>query len=317
MSTPDAPHKQKKKKSRAGTVLSRIITVIAVLVLLVAGGFCIKYFVEIYQTKNQVEDLAQQVQSSTDAYPQEPADVQPKYRALYTENNDLVGWITVPNTTINHPVLKTSDNDFYLRHDFYKAYLRRGSIYMDYRNHFDTFDKNTILYGHNYLDSTMFSDLEKYKDLEFYQTAPVIEYNSIYRDYKWKVFAVFLTTASPELDNGYVFNYIYPFMTEENFAEFLVEVGKRSLYHTGVEVLPTDKILTLSTCTRDMDITRTQENARCVIMARMVRDGEDETVDVSLATVNPNPKYPQLWYDKHKTTNPYINDEKWYPKGVE
>lgn len=307
---------KRKKGSRSGRTVNRIITVLAVLVLLVAGGICVKYFHDVYENKQAAEQIAELTLAPSEGYPDEPAEVQPKYRAAYTENNDLVGWITVPNTTVNHPVVRGEDNDFYLKHDFYKNYLPRGTIYMDYRNSFDPFDKNTILYGHNNLDSTMFSDLEKYKDIEFYKTAPVIEFNTIYRDYKWKVFAVFLTTASPELDNGYVFNYIYPFMTDENFSEFIVEVSKRSLYHTDVEVLPTDKILTLSTCTRDMDLSaRKQEDARCVIMARLVRDGESEEVDVSAATVNTSPKYPQLWYDKFELANPYINDEKWYPRG--
>lgn len=306
---------RQKKHSKLSRTANIVITVIAVLVLVVAGAFCIKYFVEFYQSKNQNDALAALVTESEETYPAEPAFVQPKYRSLYNENNDFVGWITVPNTAINHPVVQGEDNSYYLRRDFYKQYLRRGTIFMDYRNDPENLNVNTILYGHNYLDSTMFSDLEKYKDIEFYKTAPVIEFNTIYGDYKWKVFAVFLTTASPELDNGYVFNYIYPFMTESSTEEFIAEVAKRSLYDTGVDVLPTDKILTLSTCTRDMDITRKQEDARCVVMARLVRAGESETVDTSKATVNPEPKYPQLWYDKFGLENPYRNDEKWYPRG--
>ncbi|HIU36358.1 MAG TPA: class B sortase [Candidatus Fimenecus excrementigallinarum] len=306
---------RQKKHSKLSRTANIVITVIAVLVLVVAGAFCIKYFVEFYQSKNQNDALAALVTESEETYPAEPAFVQPKYRSLYNENNDFVGWITVPNTAINHPVVQGEDNSYYLRRDFYKQYLRRGTIFMDYRNDPENLNVNTILYGHNYLDSTMFSDLEKYKDIEFYKTAPVIEFNTIYGDYKWKVFAVFLTTASPELDNDYVFNYIYPFMTESSTEEFIAEVAKRSLYDTGVDVLPTDKILTLSTCTRDMDITRKQEDARCVVMARLVRAGESETVDTSKATVNPEPKYPQLWYDKFGLENPYRNDEKWYPRG--
>lgn len=306
---------RQKKHSKLSRTANIVITVISVLVLVVAGAFCIKYFVEFYQSKNQNDALAALVTESEETYPAEPAFVQPKYRSLYNENNDFVGWITVPNTAINHPVVQGEDNSYYLRRDFYKQYLRRGTVFMDYRNDPENLNVNTILYGHNYLDSTMFSDLEKYKDIEFYKTAPVIEFNTIYGDYKWKVFAVFLTTASPELDNGYVFNYIYPFMTESSTEEFIAEVAKRSLYDTGVDVLPTDKILTLSTCTRDMDITRKQEDARCVVMARLVRAGESETVDTSKATVNPEPKYPQLWYDKFGLENPYRNDEKWYPRG--
>ena len=307
----------KKKEKKLGRAVNRLITLVAVLVLLVSGTICVKHFKEIYDSKKQAENIVELTSAPEgQSYPAEPAEVQPQYRAAYNENNDLVGWIVVPNTTIDQPVVQAENNDYYMRRDFYKAYFQRGSVFMDYRNHIDTFDKNTILYGHNYLDSTMFSDLEKYKDIEFYKTAPVIEFNTIYKNYKWKVFAVFLTTASPELDNGYVFNYIYPFMRDDNFAEFVAEVDKRSLYHTDVEVLPTDKILTLQTCSRDLDLSaRKQEDVRCIVMARLVREGESEMVDVSKATVNEKPKYPQLYYDKYKLQNPYINDEKWYPQG--
>ena len=194
---PDAPpQKPPQKKRKKGGVFNRIITVLAVLVLLVSGGICVKYFKEVYDSKKQAESLAAlTTQPEAETYPAEPAEVQPQYRAAYNENNDLVGWIVIPNTTINQPVVQATDNDYYMRRNFYKEYERRGSVFMDYRNSIDTFNKNTIIYGHNYLDSTMFSDLENYKDIEFYKTAPVIEFNTIYQNYKWKVFAVFLTTG--------------------------------------------------------------------------------------------------------------------------
>lgn len=213
-----------------------------------------------------------------------------------------------------------SDNNYYLRRSFYGSYERRGTPFVDYRNTITDgeFDTNTIIYGHNYLDSTMFSDVEKYKDIEFWKENPVIEFNTIYHDYKWKVIAVFLTNADEKDDNGYVFNYIYPFMSGENYAEYFDEIASRSLYSTGIDVNTDDKILTLSTCTRDMDIStrRGETNARCVLVARLIRDGESEEVDTSLATVNENPRYPQIWYDKYKKANPYKNAERWYPKGV-
>jgi sortase B len=107
-------------------------------------------------------------------------------------------------------------------------------------------------------------------------------------------------------------------MSGENYAEYFDEIASRSLYSTGIDVNTDDKILTLSTCTRDMDIStrRGETNARCVLVARLIRDGESEEVDTSLATVNGNPRYPQIWYDKYKKANPYKNAERWYPKGV-
>lgn len=312
----------KKEKSKFSKTIYWILLILLLVIAIVSGALFLKSYMDKRKNVNDTEALADLVEdeSGSIAYPSEPADVLPQYRSVYQINNDLVGWIKVPNTSVNHPVAQTSDNKFYLSRDFKtkKRPVRggRGTIFMDYRNDPKNLNKNTILYGHNALDGTMFSDLEKYKDMEFYKQSPVIEFNTIYKEYKWKVFAVFYGTAEPQLDNGYVFNFIYPFMTDSNFADYLEEVEKRSFYHTSVDVLPTDKILTLVTCTRDLDYVTKHDNVRLVVLARLVRDGESETVDVSQVTKNPNPKHPQLWYDKHKQENPYINDEKWYPKGV-
>ena len=86
------------------------------------------------------------------------------------------------------------------------------------------------------------------------------------------------------------------------------EIDRRKLYTTGVDIKPTDKILTLSTCLYEFD------NARFVVIARMVRDGESESVDTSLAKENPNPQYPQIWYDKKGVKNPFKDTPKWYAK---
>lgn len=314
---------QPKRKGRSAA--NKIIMFISVVVLIVAGSVCIKYTADIIKSRRAAEEIAG---LTNPALPMDEADygdvefpqgIQEKYKRAYAVNNELVGWIKVPGTAINHPVVHTGNNEYYLRRNFYKSYERRGTLFADYRNNItaDGFDANTIIYGHNYLDSTMFSDLENYKDIAFWKENPVIEFNTIYRDYKWKIIAVFLTNADEADNNGYVFNYIYPFMSGENYAEYFAEIEKRSLYTTGIDVDTSDKILTLSTCTRDMDVSRRREtNARCVVVARLVRDGESEMVDTSLAVQNESPMYPQIWYDKNGLSNPYRNAEKWYPKGV-
>ena len=316
----------KQPQSKLKKVLWWIAFVLLLLLLLVSATMFFFTFREKQSHEAEIEELAQIVQPTEDkaeaaepqTYPAEPADYLPQYRELSQINSDLVGWIRVPNTPINHPVAQGEDNGFYLHRDFktkkYKRYSR-GTIFMDYRNHVEALDTNTILYGHNNLDGTMFSELEQYKKLSFYKQTPLVYFDTVYATYTWKVFAVFYAVAEPELDNGYVFNYIYPTLENENFEAFLKEVRKRSLLAIPVEVDSTDKILTLSTCTRDLDLRRgEQKNARLVVMARLVRDGESQIVDVARATVQAQPKHPQLWYDKHKQENPYIQDEKWYPK---
>lgn len=236
-------------------------------------------------------------------------------------NPGFVGWIRVPNTNISLPVVKYSNNSYYLNHDFYKKYDYRGTVFMDYRNNPEKLDASTILYGHNCYDGTMFSDLEKYQDIEFYKSSPVIDFATVNGMEKWKVYAVFITNAKAEEDNGYIFNYIYPYMDGENFDGFINEVNKRRLYATDVDINDDDNMLVLSTCIRSLDIyskgTRTYKaDARLVVLARKVRTGESESVNTDAVTANPSPKYPQLWYDKNGTTNPYAGDEKWYPQEV-
>lgn len=239
-----------------------------------------------------------------------PQGMLPRYAGLYVANRDFAGWLTIEALGIDMPLVQGETNGDYLRTDFYGKPSRYGCCFFDYRNSIQALDRNTIVYGHNMgsSDLLMFGNLEKYSRIDGFKTAPVIECNTIYALMKWKVYAVFVTNALPSQDNGYLFNYIFPEMeNDEDFAGYIAQLDRRKLYTTGVDLLKSDRILTLSTCSYAFD------DARLVIVARLVRPGESEKVDTSLAAVNPSPKYPQLWYTKNGQKNPYQNDEKWYP----
>ncbi len=298
---------------------------ICIIIFLFSASLVIKHFVEINDNKKGYEDLSALVTNTTAENGDTEDDNVPDYSALIEQNRDFVGWIKVPNTEINHPVVQYVDNDYYLDHSFEKKYDYRGAIFMDYRNDPVNLDSNTIIYGHNAYDTTMFSELVQYEDIEFYKKAPVFEFNTVEGNYKWKIYGVFITNATASEDNGYIFNYIYPYMDGENFNGFIEEIDKRRLYTTDVDITDDDKMLILSTCVRTLDYRYKDENgknkyyranARLVVLARMVRDGESAEVNVDNAQVNKNPKYPQLWYDKKGLTNPYKNDEKWSPQEV-
>jgi hypothetical protein len=144
-----------------------------------------------------------------------------------------------------------------------------------------------------------------------------------------------ITNRLPKEDNGYVLNYIYPHNFEStNYSRYTEELNKRTLYYTGVYVKEGDKFLTLQTCVRNFDIKGNSKyphnytsggssyyraEGGIIIIARAVRPGEDPTVDTSKAYINENPKYPQIYYDKHGIKNPFINDYKnpYYPNRVE
>ena len=247
-----------------------------------------------------------------------PANIQEKYKSLYAQNQDFVGWLTVPGTSIDMPVYKCSNNSYYLKHDNYDTYTKYGTLFMDMNCDPVNLTKNTTIYGHNFDNKLIFDELHNYQDLEFFKQSPVIEFNTLYKDYKWKVIGAFHTNGESTGDKAgnknYLFYYIAAKFSDNSFVKYYEELQQRSYIHTGVDVQPSDKIITLSTCTYFFDRNGSLENARFVVVARLVREGESETVDTSLATLNDNVRYPQLYYDVFGGTNPWRNASKWVPE---
>ncbi len=235
-----------------------------------------------------------------------PEGMMAKYAYLYAINQDLVGWIKIPNSLIDVQVVQAEDNATYLKQDFYGNYSRYGCPCMDYRNDPKYLNKNTILYGHHMSDGLVFADLKKYKEIEGFQASPVIEFDTLYRSYRFKVYAAFITNSKEADDNGYIFNYtVTDFGSNDKFMEYIAAVDERKLYSTGVDIQPDDKIITLQTCTYEFS------DARLVVVGRMLRENEGSSIDTSLAVANENPRYPQAWYDKNGKTNPYADAPKW------
>jgi sortase B len=209
-------------------------------------------------------------------------------------------------------VLKAENNEKYERANFYLQSDHRGSIWMDYRNALgrsaSSLSKVTILYGHHLTtDECIFAQLENYLDVEYYKSHPVIEMNTIYDNYKWKVFACFITNVEPQDDNGHVFYYWDPAVTDDETLAFTGEILSRSWFRNlAVDLRATDKFLCLSTCTYMLTKPEYIES-RCVVMARLVRDGESEQVDVSGAVPNEEHRMPQVWYTQQGIANPYRN----------
>lgn len=251
-------------------------------------------------------------QGASTAYPE---GIQERFKYLYSINPDLVGWIKIANSSVDMPIYQTKNNSYYLDKDIYGKYYLYGTCFMDRRNSIVNFSRNTILYSHNGHDEYLFAELLRYRELDYYKAHPVIDVSTIYKDYKYKVIASFVTSWNPNDDNGYRFNYIYPTMSNANFMSYITQLRDHSIIDTTVDVNETDKILTLSTCTREMDTSSYRvEDARFVVVARLVRDSESADVDVSAAKLNTSVRYPQLWFDVKGGTNPFKNASRWYPE---
>ena len=158
-------------------------------------------------------------------------------------NTDIVGFIEVDNTNISYPVVKSSDNSYYLNHSYKKEKNNIGSIFLDYRNDLDNLSKNNIIYGHGRLDNTMFGSLNNLLNKDLLNNKDN-HYITITTPNNIMIFKIFSVYTIPK-EGYYIKTY---FSSNKYFKEFLETIMKRSIYNFNTDVNTNDKILTLSTC---------------------------------------------------------------------
>ncbi|MBR5562471.1 MAG: class B sortase [Clostridia bacterium] len=250
-----------------------------------------------------------------------PEGIREEFKQAYAVNNNLVGWLSIPGTEMDTAVLQGDDNNYYLKRDFYERYTSEtiatnyGNIYLDYRCSNTEISKNTVIHGHTTgksdgIPKQSFRSLYDFRDKNHFIKNPIIRYSTLYKDYTFKICAVFLSSTQTKDDNGYFFNYIYPDMSEGNMVGYIEQVKQRMLYETGVSLEPTDKVITLSTCIYDYG---KNVDTRLVVVGRLLHEGESESIDPSLVKDNPDYRRPQVWYNRNGKQNPYKNAEKWQP----
>lgn len=165
------------------------------------------------------------------------------FSTLQKINPDVVGWLKVENTNVNYPVVKSSDNSYYLTHDFNKNKNSAGWIFLDYRNDLNNLRKNSIIYGHNMLNKTMFGSIPDNVLSTSWLSNPnnhLIKLSTPNSNMVWKIFSVY--TVEPE---SY---YIKTLFNNIEYEQFINTIKSRSIYNFNEEVTINDYILTLSTC---------------------------------------------------------------------
>lgn len=239
-----------------------------------------------------------------------------KFKPLLSQNEDTVGWVSIDGTIIDYVVVQSEDNVYYERKNFDKDYSIKGIIFMDYRDKVagkrNDFSKNTILYGHHVpSDGTMFTSIENYQDIEYYKKHPTITYNTIYGDFTWKIIGAFINYPNSTSEGEDLFYYWYTDFSDDNSVAFANEVATRSYFvNPEVDVRPTDKFLTLSTCSYLISKSGSVKG-RFVVVARLVRNGEDREVNTDAAYVNDNQRMPALWYSSRGLQDPYKGAPVW------
>lgn len=267
----------------------RLVGIICVLAAIVCFGYFIgAEFIEYRKNKELMELQERRKLSQTEEYianaahgvssqeeepaaeepvlPEEPVvrTILPEYVELKQQNEEMVGWITIPDTNIDQPVLQTTDNKYYLKHNFSKEEDSNGSIFLDARNQLDNGDKNLILYGHNMRSGLMFGGLKEYQDEKYLQEHPQIQFNTLYEKRKYDIIAVCLAEVKYQDEEGFrYYNYLGA-STPEEFESFRANIEKMNILGQEIDISYEDELITLSTCNNYI------EDGRLFLVAKRV-----------------------------------------------
>ena len=175
-------------------------------------------------------------------------EILPQYRALYEKNPDLIGWLRIDGTDIDLPVVQTpGDNEYYLRRGFDRFYAVGGTLFLDERCSVsaDAPTANWLIYGHNMHDGSMFGQLVRYRDEDFYKAHPTFTFDTLYEGGTWQVVAAVDTALGADTLPYYTF---FDADTKLDWQHRVRAITEKALYDTGVMPEYGAQLLTLSTC---------------------------------------------------------------------
>lgn len=246
----------------------------AALFLFSGAMFCREYHDQKQSAEAFEQVAALVVAESTPEQPEDEEATEPemtsfeKYAEVFAQNDDLIGWISIPGTRIDYPVMQTKDSpDFYLKHAFDKSYSNYGVPYAAENCDADISD-NMVIYGHHMNNGSMFSDLCKYENENFYRKHKTIYFDTLGGYGEYEVIAAFKTVAYSE--DGFKYYHFVHAESEAAFDEYIQRCKELSLYDTGVSAEYGDKLITLSTCEYS------QTNGRMVVVAKKVASPQAE-----------------------------------------
>lgn len=233
----------------------RFMMVVLALCILGSVGYLVVYF-SLYE-KNDIEytelaELKQEDTGGTVVINYEEAKDKPpvlkKYEKLYQKNRKLVGWLKIEGCDIDYPVMQTSNNEYYLDHNYNQDYDKNGSLFLD-KDCTPAFpNDNMIIYGHHMKSGKMFGKLNNYSKQDFWEKHPNFTFDTIYETGTYAVMYVFRSKIYAQ--DEIVFKY-YQFIDASSADEFdsnMDAMADMALYDTGVTAVYGDKLITLSTC---------------------------------------------------------------------
>lgn len=252
---------------KSNNKLKKIVLLLLIVVFVCGIGYTIYYLYNSYKDKKNNTNILDNVIVDDTPVTEEKTEKMLQLEELQKENNEIIGWLEIEDTNINLPVCQTTDNDFYLTHNYKKEKSKGGSLFLD--KNFDLINgsSNYLIYGHRNTQGLMFEDLLKYSKEDFYNNHKTIKFTTNKDDSVYEIMSVFYSRVYYKKEKD-VFRY-YNFVNannEEEYKDFVNNCKKSSIYNTGVTANYGDQLLTLSTCEYS------QEDGRFVVVAKKVNN---------------------------------------------
>lgn len=237
--------KRYSKEKNNNKTLKKIITIIILLIfisiMIVTGIMIFKWLKENKQSQDIIEDISNSISIDENIDNVEKYNI--NFEELKQTNSDTIAWIKVNGTDIEYPIVKTTNNDYYMTHSFDKTYNSAGWVFMDYRDRFDGADNNMVIYAHNRRDGSMFGTLKNILTEEWQTNSEnfIIPFITENEKVEYKVFSIYKI----ESEDYYITT---NFGTDNEFQKFIDKIKSRSIKDFNVDANTEDNILTLSTC---------------------------------------------------------------------
>ena len=252
------------KKKKSGGLMTVLMVVFAAVFAVSAFMFA-KTWLQGQKEQDVFEDLTvnmpQMVEGDVTA--EDTETLLAYYNRLHEQNSDFVGWIKIPDTKLDYPVMHTPKNpEYYLRRTFDGSYAISGTPFMDAACNVDS--RLVMIYGHHMNNGTMFATLHNYKDKTYWEDHKELRFDTVDSLRTYEIVSAFYTEVDPTGENGEFDYYNYNGdVSDEDFATYAQNIKAMSMYDTGVEIGNDDRLVTLSTCSYH------HENGRFVLVARL------------------------------------------------
>ena len=259
--------KKKKLKVKLKNLVLFLIIIICITTLIISSKNIINWIIDSNKTEKQIKEITEIVEveeveenENTEIIEQkeEPPKENPywdyikmnminvNFNELKQKNPDTKGWIKVNGTNINYPFVQANDNKFYLNHTFNKSYNSAGWVFLDYRNNINELSKNTIIYAHGRLDTTMFGSLKNILSSGWLNNTNnyVVKLSTETENTLWQVFSVYHIPTTSDYIKVH-------FSSNEEFTKWAKMLLDRSVHNFNTSI--NDQVLTLSTCYNDKE----------------------------------------------------------------